>query len=218
MTTPPRGIFLDIGANVGTTSIYMQKRLNNNQIYAFEPVRENYNLLKANCFLNNSDSIIAENIGISDSEFTAVMKTDPNNMASSRLEKNVLSEYASYYSGNEKARFTTLDIYAKDNGIKIENVKGVWIDVEGSEPSVFLGSKDFFRKCNAPVYVEYNPKIYERNGEYDLFLELLMDIYTSFICWEDYQNGSKARRDIKELKFVKDEMKNVFCNLLLLKS
>lgn len=49
-----RGIFMDIGANIGTTSIYFRKKLAANLTYiAFEPVKENYKLLKINCILNN---------------------------------------------------------------------------------------------------------------------------------------------------------------------
>ena len=45
-----KGIFLDIGANIGTTAIYFRKKLAPDLNYiAFEPVRENVKVLKINC-------------------------------------------------------------------------------------------------------------------------------------------------------------------------
>lgn len=60
------GYFLDIGANIGTTSIYVKKKINRNlQIVGFEPYKSNYDLFRVNCILNQAEDIRTECIGLS---------------------------------------------------------------------------------------------------------------------------------------------------------
>lgn len=62
------GIFLELGANIGTTGIYFTKILAPNlKLLAFEPDTENFKLLRANLILNDLyENAVAENYGLGD--------------------------------------------------------------------------------------------------------------------------------------------------------
>lgn len=213
-----KGVFLDIGANIGTTSIFMKKVLGKETVvFAFEPVVENYKMLCANCILNDTKDIRATNIGLSDNRGSVELQIDYNNMASSRVDKNVLEQQKNNYVESTCAQFMTLNDFAEENMIDAGELIGIWIDTEGHEPEVFFGGSNIFSQCSAPVYMEFNPGIYRNKGVYDTFVQKLMEIYEGFICWEDYAKGNTERRPISELPLVEKEMDNIFCNLLLFK-
>jgi len=60
------GLFLDLGANIGTTGIYFLKKLTPNlKLLAFEPDAENFKMLHANLILNDLyENSIVENFGL----------------------------------------------------------------------------------------------------------------------------------------------------------
>ena len=56
---------IDIGAHIGTFSVFISKRAK--QVFAYEPILENFSLLKQNIELNNlNNSIFAFNCAVSD--------------------------------------------------------------------------------------------------------------------------------------------------------
>ena len=163
------------------------------------------------------DEINVFNIGLSDKKAAVNIRVDYNNMASSRVEDNILDEHRENYTDYVRAQFITLNEHIKSEGIDINEIVGIWIDTEGHEPEIFFGGSEIFSQCDAPVYMEFNPAVYRNKGVYDSFLRELMKIYSFFICWEDYAKGKSEKRLITDLPRVEDEMDNVFCNLLLLK-
>ncbi|MBQ9361056.1 MAG: FkbM family methyltransferase [Lachnospiraceae bacterium] len=60
------GIFIDIGANIGTTSIYVKEKVPGLKVIGFEPGRENFDLFRANIIMNRMDGVTAEWMGLSD--------------------------------------------------------------------------------------------------------------------------------------------------------
>lgn len=64
---PENSVIFDIGANIGNHSIYWGIRRNVSKIYAFEPVRDTFEILKRNIELNGlKDEVVLYNIGLSD--------------------------------------------------------------------------------------------------------------------------------------------------------
>ena len=52
---PDNSIIVDIGANIGVYSVYASTKGKNNKIYAYEPMKENFEILKQNVALNNCE-------------------------------------------------------------------------------------------------------------------------------------------------------------------
>ena len=75
------GYFLDIGANIGTTSVYVEKRISQSlKIIGFEPGQSNYDLFRANCLLNHTKHIRVEHFGLSDRDATEALEWLRQNM------------------------------------------------------------------------------------------------------------------------------------------
>lgn len=216
------GTVLDIGANVGTTVVYFRNRIGGNSLYyALEPVTENYNLLKANCAINGYNDINAFRLGISNNKGEEKMDINPDNMgnckiAGSDTARLVQGEKDITYVG-ETASFTTLDEFFSDTVILTSSPVLFWIDVEGHEPQVFKSGMDSFRKTDAVVFCEFNPRLYKYNGYYDGFIKDIKECFGKFICFEQSAPGKYDFRDIDEIDMVADENAMNQCNLLLIK-
>lgn len=119
-------IVIDIGANVGITSIYLAKKHPNIKIYAFEPVYFTYKNLLRNLHINNIKNVIPFNLAVSkkDIYFTRIYFCKNNSGASSAYHNTNSNKY--YH-----CRCITLDETIKQNNIK--NIKLLKIDCEGAE-------------------------------------------------------------------------------------
>jgi FkbM family methyltransferase len=56
---------IDIGAHIGLFSLFVSQFCKNGKIFSFEPISENYDLLKSNISLNNSKNIFPTNCAVS---------------------------------------------------------------------------------------------------------------------------------------------------------
>ncbi len=205
-----KGIFMDVGANIGTTSIYFRKRLAEDLSYiAFEPVKENYKILKANCILNDCGDIVAENAGVSDVNGTKSMKVVYTNYGGSRIADN----------GNnaEICKMVSLDEYIKEKAINPQDISYIWMDIEGHEANAIIGARELLSMSEASLFMEYNAIEYKKNDMLENILHNLREIYRYFICYEQYADGNIGRRDIDDLAKLADEMNWEQCNVLFIK-
>ena len=58
----PNPVILDIGGNIGAFSLWANKRWANSEIYSYEPIKNNFNLLKENT--KDMDNITISNVAI----------------------------------------------------------------------------------------------------------------------------------------------------------
>lgn len=191
-----KGIFLDIGANIGTTSIYAKKKLAPNMRYiGFEAGYENYKLFKCNCIINDVEDILVENIALGEETCKGSF------------------QYDSYNSGSGCVRYNddfkdTLEVQSLDGYmcqcIDKEEVKCIWLDTEGCEAEILLGAKNLLNSRRIPMMQEFNPGTYEKRGKDKEYYELMNHTYTNFIDVEDL---SKLY-DIKFLSEYRKIMEN----------
>lgn len=57
---------IDIGAHIGIPSIYAASIIRNGKIYCFEPVGDNFSLLKKNIILNKLNNIFPHKMALTD--------------------------------------------------------------------------------------------------------------------------------------------------------
>ena len=216
------GAVIDIGANVGTSVIYFRQKFGSNcSYYAVEPVKENYDLLNANCALNGFYDINTIMTGISDSTGEARMEIDPGNMATCRIEGTdneglVFRRDDQAYIGGT-VPLVTIDSLVSENRIHTDSPLLFWIDVEGHEPEAFRSAMGTFRSADCVVFLEYNPKLYKHNGRYEGFIQDMKECFGRFICCDQIEEGHYAFRDIAEIGKVADENGSAQCDLLLVK-
>lgn len=204
------GIFMDIGANIGTTSIYFKKKLAKDLSYiAFEPVKENIKVLKTNCILNDCEDIVVENLGISDSEGVMGLTVVEANYGGSRVTDKEENQ--------DFCQTMQLDTYVRKNNISPQEVSYIWMDIEGHEANAVAGARALLSQSNASLFMEYNAGEYRAGGKLAAVLDDLSSIYHSFICYEQYTAGITQRRSIRELENLADEMDWRQCNVLFIK-
>lgn len=196
-----RKYFLDLGANIGTTSIYFQKKLDAEvKVLAFEPDPETYRLLRANFILNGmpEDSIL-ENYGLADKETDMVLhRSDVNPGANSLI--------LDHNNGDVSVHVVTLDDYLERNNISMDEIKYIWIDTEGFEAQLFMGMKKLIATQSVPIFLEWSSPFYVHNGIFDDFVNLITDNFKCYIDLSEIKSGNKTVHNTTDLWNYKNRM------------
>lgn len=191
------GFFLDIGANIGTTSIYVAKRNPQMMVIGFEPMRENYRLLRANVEINEAKNVICENIALSDSEGQCLFRYNNENSGDSHWVDERETENV------ERVIVKTLDGYLAEKGICACDVKMIWMDCQGFESLVLSGAKNFLRENPVPLLQEFNVCEYKNRGELEAIISSLSDAYSSFV---DMNDDDKLVHGMDELNSYSNDL------------
>ena len=127
---------IDIGGHIGSFSLLANKFLKDNgKQFVFEPVSENFNLIRKNISINNlNHSIKPFNYAVSNEIGVAKIFISSDNTGGSRLHLPDTSSKT-----YETVKVTTLDEIYKKNKLEFADV--IKIDVEGSEHSIITSSK-----------------------------------------------------------------------------
>lgn len=192
------GMFLDLGANIGTTGIYFTKKLAPNlKLLAFEPDPENFKMLRANLILNDIDrNSIAENFGLGAEENTQTMYRNPFNPGSNSMC------WGKDEAGREveTVRIISLDKYFAEKNLSAADVKYIWIDTEGFEMQVLLGAKNILTENPAPIFMEFNPYVYEKSGMYETMMNFLAEFYASYVLSSEAAKGAATVYPVENLR------------------
>ena len=199
------GLFLDLGANIGTTGIYFLKKLTPKlKLLAFEPDAENFKLLRANLILNDLyENAVTENCGLGDEENEMTIYRDALNPGHNGMLSND--------SGVEgaKVKIIPLDKYFADNQLSPKDVKYIWIDTEGFEPRVLLGMKNILTENPAPIFMEFNPRIWQQSGYFDKMIEFLKGLYEGYVwATESLANNNIEVYPLEKLLEFKNSQAN----------
>ena len=135
-------LFIDVGAHIGTLSIPLSRLYK--QVLAFEPVKENYDLLETNIKLNNIENISTANLGLSNKNTTAVLTQHDNNSGSYYMKEIENKD-------NEGFNIVKLDEFSFN--ISVDFIK---IDTEGSELFVLQGAYNTIVKNRPMIQIETN--------------------------------------------------------------
>ncbi len=208
------GLFLDLGANIGTTGIYFLKKLTPNlKLLAFEPDAENFKLLRVNLILNDiEEKATAENFGLGLEESEETMYRNPTNPGGNSIlgDKN---------SPSEIIKIISLDKYFEEKNLAAEDIRYIWIDTEGFEPQVLIGAQNILRKNPAPIFMEFNPHVYKKSGFFEKWMSLLSELYGSYILLPGSKNFSNLEvQPIEKLWEYQDYPRQVGDIFLIKKS
>ena len=175
------GYFIDCGANIGTTSIYVSK-IKGKPVVSIECGEENYSLLEVNCLINNANNIICVKKALSDEKTELSYNyIDDNSGASFLSTKRESSEDRGY---SQIVNTDTLENVLTDNNISFDEVGYLWIDTEGFDSKVILSIKKILVDRKIPLFQEFFPAAYKENGTYDEYIKLMQEVYDGFIDTE----------------------------------
>lgn len=141
----PDDVIIDIGAHIGTFSLYASQFCTQGKIFCYEPSNENFELLKENIKQNKIKNIFPENLAVSKSNDKVTFYINPDKTANSMYDKT--SESISVQS-------TTLQQIFDLN--KLENCNYLKLDCEGAEYDIIESLPEEYFKKIEKMYIEYH--------------------------------------------------------------
>jgi len=148
-----KGTFIDIGANIGQTSLNLSKKLGTipHTVLAFEPFPFTFNKLETNIGLNSFNSIKIFNVALGNEKKTIEM------------EMSCLTNSGGYKISPKNSSFkdqlVQVDQEKLDDYYSLEDlINFIKIDVEGYEMEVLKGAEQIIKKHKPVLVIELNDK------------------------------------------------------------
>lgn len=217
---PENGLFLDIGGNIGTTSIYCKLKLKRAfRFIAFEPLEECARLFEANCAINGvSSDISLVRFGLSNQERkNAMMSVVASNLGGSGIrDEEEIQAAQTLGTPLVSIATTTLDCFLEEQKICADDIKYVWLDVEGHEVEAMEGARRLYKTHKIPTCVEFNQGHYKVHNTYDRMIKLLEEYFDFFLTCEQLAQGNYQLRPINGLTDLWEEFEHRSCDLVLI--
>jgi FkbM family methyltransferase len=147
----------DIGANIGTTSLFFASLNPKAKIYSFEPHPSSFKRAAENVSLNSFTNIELLNTGLGEKkEIVKLYEVNEHNPGMNRIiaeEKNL--------------PFKTIEIDSLDNICKVKGITQVdliKLDVEGFEYSVLKGAKEIILNSKPLLFIELDDNYLKENN------------------------------------------------------
>lgn len=171
----PTGTVVDLGANVGTTTIPFAAA--GHDVVAVEPVPHTFDMLRTNVERNgHAGRVQCVNAAIADEPGTVMMWTG---FGSGQAEVAVdgqepgMTRWGSKGNTVEVDAMTLAEIAPSDTAL-------VWADVQGSETSVIRTGVDLWAS-GTPLYLEVDPPSLELHSGLDTFCDAASEHFASFL-------------------------------------
>ena len=171
------GTFIDIGANIGLTTIPIAMVNRKIDLYAFEPESNNYLFLRRNIIGNAVElKIKTYNLALFSENCTLDMELSSDNMGDHRVRRQPITNL----DGNSYNEITrrTVKIQARKldsvlNGPDLIKPIILKVDTQGAEVQVFSGATNLLAEVDYLI-VEYWPYGLQRMGDTtDSFLKII---------------------------------------------
>jgi FkbM family methyltransferase len=176
--------FVDVGANIGTTTVPALLGGSFSRALALEPEPENVLTLRLNLCLNELESkvvVVPAAAGSTDGSACFVVSR-------TRSGKHHLAGPHESDRPQIEVPMTTVDAALLQAGLGPADVGLLWVDAEGSEDRVLAGAASVLEH-GRPIVVELNPLLIERTGGSHILLhQLLEQHYSHFVVLDPTQD------------------------------
>jgi FkbM family methyltransferase len=203
---PKRRLFVDVGANVGTTSISAIRSGLFDTAIAIEPDPWNSALLRQSIAANRLEGrIVPLNVALSDGIREGTLERSPVNHGDYRIRVNKDQGSASAMDETSwetvSVSCTTFDHLVDRGLIELSDVGMVWMDTQGHEGHILRGARSLLAS-DIPVVIEFWPYALERAGTLASLVELIALHYPWIADLGGRDGGTPALRkgtDVTEL-------------------
>ena len=165
--------FIDVGANIGATTIPLAKAFPNAKFHAFEPHPGVFDDLQDNLAMNQLRNVKSYNLAITDEkisslDFYAQKNADNLGLSSFKLNHDI--------GEHEKisVKCSSLDALFSETSDRIALIK---IDTQGSELSVLKSSLAIISKFRPVVIFEYESEYFTSNEEGERARREILDLF-----------------------------------------
>lgn len=142
-------IVIDIGANIGTFSVYVAHKYPNVSVFAFEPEQTNYKLLEKNTYLNNlAGRIFTCQFGVCGTSGTRQLGLVDESSGKNTMFATVDT------SKSVSVECTTLESIIYNNGI--DHCSLLKIDCEGAEYEILYNLPEKYFRDIERIFLEYH--------------------------------------------------------------
>ena len=195
-------VTVDAGAYIGYFTLLMSKLVGEKgSVHAFEPGRENFNLLEKNVYLNNYKNVILNNSALSNKSGTTKLFISGENPQDHRIVENEKSKKWEF------VKTITLDRYFRNNQ-KVDFIK---MDIQGAEIFALEGAKRILEENKTmKMIIEFWPFALIQSGiQPDKLLQILQKL--GKIKLIDESTGAlKNISNLNTKSFAEDNLSNLF--------
>ena len=144
---------IDIGANIGITTVTIAKKIGGGKLYSFEPVPEYFDTLRKNLSSNRLENVRVYELAVTD-------QVGRLNFYQKGLSSGIIFE-----EGAKKfeASATTVDRFLSEE--KIERIDLINMDCEGSELLVLRGAKETLWENKVNIFCEVHHDFLKQLGQ-----------------------------------------------------
>jgi len=196
--------FLDIGANIGTSTVEAMVSAGCSGGWALEPHPENFKLLRQNLLWNDLDQTVeALEMAVSDADGTAVLEVAKVNMGDHRVRVGEGAATGHMAEGERETievPMRSLDSLVGDGTVSLDEVALAWIDTQGHEGNVLAGAT-CLAEAHVPAYVEYWPYALDRAGGLDRLNDIIRREWAE-VADIGFGRSDAKRRDAGEIEDV----------------
>lgn len=166
--SPVGRTLIDVGANVGTTSVTALAAFGFERAICFEPFPGNLDLLRLNLSYNGLEersTIIS--VALSDRAGTATFEVAPRNLGDARVRvpggKRDPGAFGEEGWATIEVPTATLDSYVEAGEVEPDSVGLLWIDAQGHEGQILAGARTLL-SARVPIVIEFWPYALCRAG------------------------------------------------------
>lgn len=185
----PFGTVLEIGANIGTQSIYFAKSNKVSRILSVEPDPRNIYYLNKNISMNNLGDVITV--------VPCAVGSHCGKIELFRSTTNYGGSSTTNFNHNYESIFVdlkTVDTILSENNISEDEISIIWMDIEGAEPDACKSMTNLLKR-RVPMMMEYSPEFYGQDKTRD-FVAFLSDFYEKCMIFDDRKRKNRARNEI----------------------
>lgn len=198
------GAWLEIGANIGTQSVYAGLRSHYSEIVCVEPDPSNKKLLEINLRINGlQDKSRIVTAGVSDASTTMTLYRMPGNSGAASFLP--AAEHQSTGLGDPLAADAPIDVpvlsgrdLLKEIDLDGKDIELIWVDVEGFELKVLSGLLPEL-KHSVPIFFEYSPHLHVA-ADREILESMLFEYYGT--VEEIFPNGDARRLDLAKIQDI----------------
>jgi len=161
-------VVVDVGANIGYYTLLMARVAK--KVYAIEPDKDCFEILKKNVKENNLKNVVLLNIGASDKKGKKYLMRDEKNQGNSKI--------------NDKNGETILTRTLDNMLINEQKISLIKVDTQGWETQVIEGAKKIIKRDQPTLFLEYTL------GEYldNKMINFLKNNYQNIWSINDFAN------------------------------